>query len=204
MTTALPFSLQSIPSADSFAELIIAEGCFCHHGTTLEEFLDRFDRDGRWWDDSAETAAILSSQSFRDEFRSWIALRYAWALDRLTEELDTAGGLNLVRAMDVERGWQPAETVGLFWALDCGAEVSAYNSSKFALTDPVEVLLHATVTPDLVNWPETLRSRMDYLNGDDEAEVQLLPGVVVPVSSIEVDLQQIEGVATRVFLSATA
>lgn len=47
------------------------------------------------------------------------------------------------------------------------------------------MILTKRIIPREINWIETIRSRMDYDNGDDEREIQLLSPTTV-VSSYEV------------------
>jgi len=175
----------AFPGAAECAERILRNGRFCFHGSTLYDFLERFD--DPWWslvkhEGVIDDDATLASPSFIAGFREWIVQRRAWAIDRLTENLESANGLNLLRSIVVSNDWLPNQRLGVFWALNCGCEVSPYNGDE---SSGVAILVEGSVSADAVDWAETLFARMDYLNGDDEGEIQLRPGASVIVTKFD-------------------
>ncbi len=72
--------------------------------------------------------------------------------------------------------------VGRFWSI--GANDTYGISGDH--TNRVHVILGKHFDASEVNWVETIRSRMDYENGDDEREIQLHSDVTV-VDVIDID-----------------
>jgi hypothetical protein len=102
----------------------------------------------------------------------------------LEQELIAAGGLRVVRSIGVSADWSPGADgrgLGLFWSLNCEVAVSSYYWDENAY----EVVISAHVDASSVDWPATLFARMDYLNGDDEAEIQLHEGAPVYVDKFD-------------------
>lgn len=61
--------------------------------------------------------------------------------------------------------------LGLFWS-----QLRDQSLHRFVDEESGGFLLVARIGDVIVDWPETIRSRLDLANGQDEAEIRLMPG----------------------------
>ena len=171
--------------AAEFAEDALRTGKFAEHADALVTMVDMFEHEP-WWDDSLPAEDVVETEAFKRGFRVWMPKRVRFAFEALKEDLAEAsrpdGRLEIARAMAVPEGWasevSPGDPLGVFWAADHeSSDIAAYQGDQSL----PQVTIEAVCDPEVVDWKETLRSRTDYLNGDDEAELRLLPDARVEV-----------------------
>ena len=130
----------------------------------------------------------IDSVTQHDDFRAfllyWLGLRYNYVLRDL-ERTITSEEITIYRALyltddefhQVKQGQK--KEVGIYWGTEA---VQAWNVDPNTVTDKKEYLITATVNIQNINWHETLISRFDYSNGDEEQEINLknmpLPTIV--------------------------
>jgi len=167
----------------AIADEMLRIGAFVEHGTSLGEFLDAWEEDP-WWDDDLDTDEILASEQFKIGFRQWLQHRYDYVTSLLKTQLKDGFPITISRGMIVSDEWlkslKPGTSIGVFWALP-GYDPNPYQARQ----QGHEIVLVASCTSPMVDWVETLRSRMDYLNGDTEGEIRLKKGVEIPLEEIE-------------------
>ena len=105
-------------------------------------------------------------------------------IDSILNELESFEGLTLFRSMYLRA--LPETTTGhfgIFW--------STRNNTVPCVekTNPsdIEVLLSTPFISEKVNWVETVKSRLDYLFGDKEEEIQIFEDEAVVVELNVID-----------------
>lgn len=165
---------------DRYFDDIMRYGEFSDHGSSLDEFLYDFD-DDPWWDESKTHDDILNDETFRTKFREWLARRFKYAYRLLKHEIKANGGfpLTVYRSLVVPKSYDPSKSgTGVFWSL----RPDTYPmQGKQANPDDVMVLLSTTISSRDVDWEGTMRSRMDYMHGDNESEIRLKPSAMIDV-----------------------
>jgi len=169
---------------------IIDSNMMVYHGSTLDDFVFHFEGEP-WWDNSLDVNDIILSESFKKGLEKWLHKRYDYAIKLFKEDIKEAGGwpVPAIRVMNKEKEWintlTKNQSIGVFWAVYIPnyKNHSAYGGD---LDDnKVEFFMHSKITPDMINWIETLKSRMDYLNGDTEMEIQLHKDAEINLHKIE-------------------
>ena len=190
MTGRLPVIRESLKenyniNLDSITNQILQTNQFSNHGSSLGEFIYHYpDSYKPWWDESLSELQILHSPEFKEGFKRWMKDRYRYVIRQLKEDIK-GFPLEVARAMTVPLGARPkpGDAVGLFWAVHSrNYEVMAYQGKGGE-----EIFMAASVGKDDINWKETIRSRMDYMHGDGEGEIQLKPGRVVNIHTGDIE-----------------
>jgi hypothetical protein len=166
---------------------IVQSGTMSLHGTDLAEFVQSYEHDDQWW--SGTDPSIARTPQFLTGFREWLNHRFKYAVAMFQQEFKSAGGrwpCPIRRSMRLTRPalekMMAGKPVGVFWAINApGVDIQPYQSKSNA----PEYILHSKAPKNAVNWIETLRSRMDYINGDREAELQLISGARIRIDKIE-------------------
>jgi hypothetical protein len=165
---------------DRLASVMLTTGVFSPHGSTLDEFIEQYE-DDQWWDTSIDdTTEIIKSPEFIAGFREWLVYRYRYTIKNLRQEMQRVkrgSTFELHRTMYVnEKTWNPATGgLGIYWGT---GHTEAYNAKN---TTETEITITAECNRNSINWHETIVSRLDYINGDYESEIQLKQGAPVNV-----------------------
>lgn len=197
------YESSAFPS-DKIVPLIAKEmfdtGMMVGHGSSMEDFIDEYWGEP-WWDVKASYKEILASKEFQKGFIDWLYLRYNFVINEFDKDVESAGGwpLSLIRMMTVPDNWikniNPSLSLGVFWAVYI-PNFKSYSAYGGDYSSGKEISLYAKVDPSAVDWYETMRSRMDFMNGDMEMEVHLKKGAAVELVHVEnedgnaVDFQQ--------------
>lgn len=136
----------------------------------------------------ADLTVMLDDPAFRDVVMRWMRVRFDLVLSELrAEDLSVIG-----RRLTCQDDWtdgllQGDESLGVFFGtlpLDDGGFWTNQNL-------PVEVYMEVAVDPSVVNWPATIRARMDYVFGDEEREIRLVEDRDVKITLLEVDGEEV-------------
>ncbi len=163
---------------DQYFDEIQKTGKFTDHGDyTIEDFAYDFE-DDQWWDIDEEGTPIIDDK-FWNGFKDWLKLRYNYVIKQLNKDVDQKP-IKVYRSLLVDQDWFPKSPLGIYWSTSSGVipyGATPDNSKK-------EVVLEAIIQKNDIDWIETIRSRMDYLNGDVEHEIQIKPGTNIQLIDV--------------------
>lgn len=170
-----------------YIDQIILSGKWVEHGSTLEEFIEeRVDEEALvdvahlGWKD------VLISSEFKEYLTNWLPHRYTYSKELIVQELTP-----------IKNNYKPSSTKPAFpLTVDRTMLMTQELREQLINGDNIDIgrfwgtqstdawgvemddsLLHTTITatilPGDIDWIETMKSRIDYVNGDQEAEIQL-------------------------------
>lgn len=185
---------------DDLINHLISTGEWSSHGSGLDE----------WWDEGALDYFKGEDRSLRDmPFNEALTLNHAATTAVLRRFLEARAGWiqrsfqsgdhgippitpesPIHRAICVNDAWlaeiakpqRGALPLGIFWGLDA-VEPWGAKFDEVQDTHPHVVEITTRVKHVMIDWEETFRSRLDWLNGDNEQEVQLFKGS--PIDHVE-------------------
>lgn len=181
-----------VPDAKTFVtgtliDRIIETGKFTPHGG--ESLYDWFEECQGWNKFPATLKDIAYDDAIRlPEFKEilyyWMKeLRAPYVQADINQTKPTDF---LYRAMFVSPEWitklsTENETIplGVYWTT---GEPACHGAKE---TTGVEIILTTTVGEVHINWPETMESRFDFDNGDEEQEINIIKGSTIPIRHIE-------------------
>ncbi len=174
------------PMFDQLYAAIYRDKAFARETSTpIDDFIQFVENDYPdmcWWEPGQDVDDVMASSEFWDGFKTWLAKRYSYVMNTLNTEMGSYPA-TVVRAMTVTKGWDPKRHgVGLYWAVP-GSEIHAFSGRDGPGYQ--DIMLTAVIQKSDINWFDTIRSRMDFRNGDEEGEIQLFPRTMVKVISIE-------------------
>lgn len=168
---------------DGYIEQVLESRCWSEHGSDIERFLVEY----------REENPELREASDRRVLREWLPNRLAFIARTLPADIarvEREGRLKAERALVIEaesaEPWRESlgahPDLGRYWSI--GEFVEPHGVDPSAFRSPVEVQVSAWIDPESVDWTETLRSRIDWENGDDENEITLRPGARVELITV--------------------
>lgn len=161
---------------------VISTGKWCEHGSCLSRFIEEVASDHlpeHLLDTSYDD--IIKSDEFAEFLPTWMNKRFAWCKKYIKEDLNTAqdhnGLFTLSRTIYctpelLERIKEKDIDIGRYWTTS-GYYSYAHNTDKDRNT--LQVTVTASVNAKDIDFMQTLISRMDYSNGDDEMEIYIKP-----------------------------
>lgn len=159
------------------------------NGDFLQEVLSAWEEDlERLLDDEGVLPADggdPGEEAVRTFVREWLPKRFGFVA-REMDEIPVP--FHVRRVITVGEGdvgrFRPGVRmdVGRFWSDERCEELLGHWGDPY---HPHELLIEATVTPEEVDWAETLRARMNHVTGDDEREITLREGVEVMIEAVE-------------------
>ena len=167
---------------DSYVSKVLESNRWSLHGDCLSGFigdvLPHYDEVSHLLEKDIED--ILSDQAFIQFFKYWLNLRYDYVVQALLGELSDGAlcgdTLTINRSMylteeDAHKVCSGAKSdVGIYWSTGYS---DAYNADLAEIKTMKMYVIMAKVSITNVNWHETLVSRFDYCNGDQEMEINL-------------------------------
>jgi hypothetical protein len=181
-----------LPSSEEFLtkkyiEEMLESRMWVSHGSGFETFLEdsKYDEDfpksllGKTYDE------MMSSDECIKYIKDFLPDRFNYVISELKETLNTFP-LNVNRTVylhenirnDISEGKSP--DIGKYWGVRETDSWDVAPGEEKGLSTNVEGL----ISPEDIDWIETIKSRMDYDNGDQEEEVQLKQGVLPVVTSM--------------------
>jgi hypothetical protein len=143
-----------------------------------------------------EYGELTSSDPDTDEFRAflrrWIDGRYDTVAERLSNITLVKGKYPVLRAMILQSDWlqklTPGATVSLgeYWTHDVEQMESEVWPQWSHGKQGATVHFYALVAPSGIDWEKTMMAQFDYLHGDEELELRLIPGSPLEVTDINV------------------
>lgn len=166
----------SLAVTDELIHDIISMGKWVEHGSDIEDWWEQIRVDG----DLIPVAGFpeLLKKNFEEARRDPVfaeALR--WTLTCSAEYYDghlvLTGDTMVYRGLCNPNGFDPSTPLGKFWSTEEGQAIRFMSlDTKIGGT---AVMMTAKLKDCTVNWPETIRSRLDQSGGDEE-ELQLEVG----------------------------
>ncbi len=181
LLTVIPSKEEFI--TDGYVSKILQSNRWSQHGDCLSGFvqdvLPHYDEISHLA--QKDIKDVLSDREFIKFFNDWLSLRYDYVIHSLIDELSAGpivdDKLTINRSLyltdeDACRVRSGAKTdVGIYWST---GHSDAYNVDPSSLNKAMKMyVVEAEVSIDNVNWHETLVSRFDYCNGDQEMEINL-------------------------------
>lgn len=168
---------------------IIRDGKWVHHGAELDDWLDT----SMYASDNAEELGLENSEAleampweqqrdhpdFRKCVEHWVNLR----VKDVQDTFETGSVYNSIAPFSGEtiltrivRAEAPKSPFGVYWT-----ELSPQGIVRVVPDHEQHpcVILQVKAKDVVIDWYQTLRSRLDYSNGCDEEEIQLKPGSAV-------------------------
>lgn len=140
--------------------------------------------------DGALDSSDIDTDQFRDRLGSWLPERYRYVVEKLNGIAKQRGKYLVHRVIRVPADWREQEDpirLGIYWTYDLeewDASIGAYPVWGHN-AEGIDIIIEALVTPDQINWVDTIKANMDYHSGDMENELRLIAGQPVLVRSIK-------------------
>lgn len=165
---------------EEYISEIFKTGQWSEHGACIEQYIDDNHEDDDFPEEFREYDVhffdVLKSESFQKHFREWLPIRFRYAKEWLEKDLlscRSKDGLYTIKrkifcsnetlsqciAKDID--------IGRFWTT---LQPEAYCGS-LSESNPIDLVVYAKVSLTDIDFIETMRSRMDYTNGDMESEI---------------------------------
>lgn len=197
------YAMGGIPDFTQFVtpaliDHLLTTGLWSEHGSDLfqwwdEGALDYFADEDRALGDMPYDAALAKDRDAVASVLKRFVLARAGYINRSLKGTSTAmqsanAESPLYRAICVNDQWLKAITtaqrgalpVGIYWGLD-HVEPWGANFEETSVHYPHVVEITTRLKHVAVNWEETFLSRIDWLNGDEEQEIQLHKGSAIEV-----------------------
>lgn len=169
-------------------------GKWCDHGATLDQFIEDNESIFRFDISSMDTKQILMNEDFKKFLMNWLPIRFRYVMEWLEKDLNACkegDSYSIKRTIfcnkvTLERTLKESFDIGRFWST---YNPQAYCGEKDNDND-IELTITGLAYNEDIDWLETIRSRMDYSNGDNESEIYVKAGsfpVFKNVSWIEND-----------------
>ncbi len=174
---------------------IIRDNHFVSHGDNLENWvgnngianaLDGLPHDKTLqWKPFEE---VRKHPDFRRAIERWLELSLKHFEECLAD--DFGPDMNLYRCMQVPIEWlnDPSPKMGKYWSAvpEQSERFSTFNNGQ------ASIMMRVQAKHVMINWYETLRSRLDYDNGMDEHEFQMVVGSKIgPVEITMLDMDEL-------------
>ncbi len=150
-----------------YIEGLFSTGRWSEHGSDLSDFYNEND---------------ITSTEEHEALLKFLPHRYDFAMKYLAKDLAGTDAIILMRSLymstDELKGITPGSTanVGKYWTVSNPEPYGAICTDGKVL-----VTVKAKVQRNQINILETMRSRMDYVHGDYEMEIQLNAGEEVEI-----------------------
>lgn len=158
---------------------------WCHHGTGFEQFISEHVYPKVPYGE-LDYDSIVDSPEFIDRLTKWIPNRFHFACTMLLQDLnkckvtESTWEINRVircPSADIDSLFSKPKYYGKYWS--AGIVPAPWGIGESVVNDTTVWITANAQTKD-INWLETVRSRMDFDNGDDEHEIQLFEGTILP------------------------
>lgn len=125
------------------------------------------------------------SEAFRDTIMVWAKSRY----DDIVAKIGTDPEFTLGRRMTVDDDWHGKlatgdATLGFYYG-----QLPFDHGGSFWIDEdkPVDIYMEVRAKSEDIDWEGSLKARIDYCTGDDEAEIRLKEDVSVVLEKLLVD-----------------
>lgn len=183
--------IKSYFNSENYINELIKSRKWSSHGAELfqhSEFLEEFED---LFPNADKDDAVLKSL-----LQYWIPIRLNYVIYQINDELSKSE--NLYRSMLVNDAQLNSITsrvadkcivqdLGLYWSTS--RNIYAYGATEEQSKEKNnDILMETSFNGDHINWIETIRSRIDYFNGDDEQEMQLKPESLISAKIIKINI----------------
>lgn len=158
-----------------YLRYLFDSGKWCDHGATLDQFIEDNESNFRFDISSMDTKQILMNEDFKKFLMNWLPIRFRYVMEWLEKDLGACKECNsysikrtiFCNKATLERTLKESFDIGRFWST---YNPQAYCGEKDNVND-IELTITGLAYNEDIDWLETIRSRMDYSNGDGEAEI---------------------------------
>ncbi|WP_318493435.1 hypothetical protein [Photobacterium leiognathi] len=179
------FGLKHFATKEFVAKLV-AENRFSEHGSMLTECDELFEL----YENEFPSALHDKEQTF-DMLMNWIPYRIKYIVNDIISELAYFNSLyrcvylpnDFLNNLRNNRESISTDDVGVFWSTR--RDTQPFGAENIIPTD-VLVKLMIELNQDSIDWYETLVSRIDYINGEQEQEFRLYGATVIKVQNFTV------------------
>jgi polyhydroxyalkanoate synthesis regulator phasin len=158
--------------SDNYVKNLLSTGRWTDHGSDLNEWLEDCEEVPEAYQ-GGDIFDLSSDEKFIRFFKDYLSARFDYAMNYLSKDLVGEGPLRLNRAMLVTQDFIENLKIGelydfgQYWAtqhtIPYGAEPDEQKQ---------ELFLVCQVERNQVDIEKTMKSRMDYIHGDYEMEIQ--------------------------------
>lgn len=186
LTSHIP-NLSEIVTDEYITNLISTEK-WVEHGSSMHEFIDDISEIDNFLPSNLngmQSSEILQHEDFKVFLGEWLPRRYNYIVNEIKDELKDRESLILSRCLYLSKKDQERILsgeifyIGKYWGT---GHVEAWGATPEK--NKLETHITAEVNPEDVDWMETLKSRMDYMNGDQEQEIQLKDNAIPKITSL--------------------
>lgn len=172
----------SIIVTEEYIDGLIITKKWVEHGSSIYDFIGDIIDIENFLPYSLQTTPmeeIPNHKDFRVFLKEWLPKRYSYVTNEIKEELKDCDQLILHRCLYLSPADQSRILsgenffIGKYWGT---GHVEAWGIVPEK--EKLETHITAIVNPQDVDWIETLKSRMDYMNGDQEQEIQLKNNII--------------------------
>lgn len=169
---------------DDYVNGLLSSGSWSSHGSDLQTWLDECDEVPATFS-GKDLQRVINDTEFLNFFREWLSHRFDFAMKYLTQDINQH---KVIRRAVYLTPAQKAEIlpgafvdVGKYWTVS--GTVEPYGAT---CTEDREIVTITTgLDLDSIDLVQTMISRMDYVNGDYEMEIQTKENLPVKILSIE-------------------
>lgn len=182
-------SIEAYFLSDEYIDNVIKTQMWSSHGTGIFDDTDYlYDFEDQFGD----------TENNKDELKAylkhWLPFRLRYIFNELEHELKN--NTIIYRSMYLKEDAKvevlnkikketTVESIGIYWSTT--SNVSPFDCDMSTMKGGYEVLLSTPLIFESINWIETFRSRIDFINGDCEQEIQLNPPYNVLVNAVSVE-----------------
>lgn len=169
---------------NAYVNELLSSGRWASHGSDLQIWLDECDEVPAAFS-GKDLQQVINDTEFLNFFREWLGCRFDFAMKYLTQDINQH---SVIRRAVYLTPAQKAEilpgsfvNVGKYWTVSRTVEPygATYTKDREIVTITTELDLNSI---DLI---QTMISRMDYINGDYEMEIQTKENLPVKILSVE-------------------
>ena len=170
---------------ETYIDKMISMDKFCSHGSYFSDCHELFE------DFEDDYPDVLDNKETMKRFLTyWIPHRIRYlAKDIISElshfkELYRASYLTEDHTRNIKENMDsvPIKNTGIYWS----SRKDTYSfTPKTVSENDFDVLLSTDIVSEKIDWYETIVSRIDYINGDQEQEFCLLPNESININKVK-------------------
>lgn len=171
--------------SDSYIRNLLIKGKWTDHGSDLNEWLEDCEDIPDAYQ-GGDVFELRDDEKFIMFFKNYLSYRFDYAMNYLSKDIAGEGPLELNRAIMVNKDFKEDLKIGelydfgKYWAIQ---HTIAYGAEPDENKE--ELFLKCKIERKQIDIESTMQSRMDYIHGDYEMEIQTKPGEKVKLISLE-------------------
>lgn len=176
---------KSVFLSNDYVNNLLCLGKWTKHGSHLNQWLEECEDVPDYYQ-GGDIDTLKKDEGFLAFFKDYLSARFDYAMRFLNADLSGSGDLVLNRAILVDKDFMGLLVVGE--AFDFGRYWSTQHTIPYGAepdTEKHSLFVVGNVKRDQIDILETMRSRMDYIHGDYEMEIQTINGEKVELLSFD-------------------